>query len=71
MRARVGDRLVIDDGNNRVGIIMSVLGQNGSPPYVIKWLGDGHLAMVFPDQYARVMPGGHPAGLLLETETEQ
>jgi len=25
-----------------------VVGKDGAPPYVIKWLSDGHIAMVTP-----------------------
>ena len=31
---------------------------DGSPPYIIKWLKDGHIAMVLPDQYSRIVPAG-------------
>jgi hypothetical protein len=55
MRARVGDRLVV--GEDRIGEVVGVPSADGSPPYIIKWLKDGHIAMVFPDQYARVVPG--------------
>jgi hypothetical protein len=33
----------------------SVVGKNGAPPYVIKWLNDGHIAMVTPDPYSRIV----------------
>jgi hypothetical protein len=33
---------------------------DGSPPYIIKWLKDGHIAMVQPDQYARIIPAVRP-----------
>jgi len=58
MRARVGDRLVV--GEDRIGEVMGVPSADGSPPYIIKWLKDGHIAMVFPDQYARIIPVGEP-----------
>ena len=56
MRARIGDRLVV--GEDRIGEVMRVPSADGSPPYIIKWLKDGHIAMVFPDQYARIIPAG-------------
>jgi len=31
---------------------------DGSPPYIIKWLKDGHIAIVSPDQYSRIVPAG-------------
>jgi hypothetical protein len=58
MRARVGDRLVV--GEDRIGEVMGVPSADGSPPYIIKWLKDGHIAMVFPDQYARIVPASEP-----------
>jgi Domain of unknown function (DUF1918) len=54
VRAHVGDQLVV--GTDRIGVVIGVLGEDGSPPYVIKWLNDGHIAMVQPDQYARIIP---------------
>jgi uncharacterized protein DUF1918 len=53
MRARVGDRLVV--GEDRIGEVVGVPSADGSPPYIIKWLKDGHIAMVFPDQYSRIV----------------
>ena len=58
MRARIGDRLVV--GAGRIGEVVGVPSADGSPPYIIKWLKDGHIAMVFPDQYARIIPAGEP-----------
>jgi Domain of unknown function (DUF1918) len=62
MHAQVGDRLLAAPGSGRVGLIVGVLGDDGQPPYVVKWQRTGHLAMVFPDPYARIIPAGHPAG---------
>ena len=59
MRAQVGDRLVV--GADRVGIVVAVPAKDGSPPYIIKWQKDGHIAMVLPDQYSRIIPAGQPA----------
>ena len=58
MRARIGDRLVV--GAGRIGEVVGVPAADGSPPYIIKWLNSGHIAMVFPDQYARIIPAGDP-----------
>jgi hypothetical protein len=62
MRAEVGDRLLAASGSGSVGLIVAVLGDDGQPPYVVKWQRTGHIAMVFPDTYARIIPAGHPAG---------
>ena len=59
MRARIGDRLVV--GEDRVGEVVGVPSADGSPPYIIKWLKDGHIAMVLPDQYSRIIPAGGTA----------
>ena len=59
MRARIGDRLVV--GEDRVGEVVAVPSADGSPPYIIKWLKDGHIAMVLPDQYSRIIPAGGTA----------
>jgi Domain of unknown function (DUF1918) len=58
MHARIGDQLVVGEG--RIGEVVGVPSAEGSPPYIIKWLKDGHIAMVFPDQYARIIPAGEP-----------
>lgn len=52
MRAKVGDRLVIRGhkvGNlDRDAEILEVRGEDGSPPYLVRWSEDGHEALVFP-----------------------
>jgi hypothetical protein len=58
MRARVGDQLVV--AADRIGVVIAVPAEDGSPPYIIKWLTDGHIAMVQPDQYARIVPAEPP-----------
>ena len=57
MHAQVGDWLIV--GEDRVGEVVGIRSADGSPPYIVKWLKDGHIAMVFPDPYARVVPGPH------------
>jgi hypothetical protein len=56
MRANIGDVLVVAGSESRTGLIIAVVGQDGAPPYVIKWLSDGHIAMVTPDPYSRIVP---------------
>jgi uncharacterized protein DUF1918 len=58
VRAHVGDQLVV--GADRIGIVVGVPAADGSPPYIIKWQKDGHIAMVLPDQYSRIVPAGKP-----------
>ncbi|HUZ25429.1 MAG TPA: DUF1918 domain-containing protein [Streptosporangiaceae bacterium] len=66
MRAHIGDRLLAGNSAERIGLIVGVPNDDGSPPYIVKWLRDGHLAMVFPDHYARIVPAGHPVGTNLD-----
>jgi hypothetical protein len=61
MRANVGDLLVVPGRESRVGQVIRVIGQDGAPPYVVKWQSDGHIAMVTPSQYARIVPASHRA----------
>lgn len=44
---RVGERL-------RDGEILEVLGEDGGPPYVVRWSEDGHVSRVFPGSDASV-----------------
>lgn len=58
MKAKVGDRLVINGTNlgdrRRVGIVTGVAHPDGSPPYVVRWLDDDHESVVFPGPTAHV-----------------
>jgi hypothetical protein len=56
MRAQVGDLLLADGAeNHRVCEIIRLKHSDGSPPYVVRWLSDGHIAMLFPGPYARLV----------------
>jgi hypothetical protein len=57
MHAHVGDRLVPDGDDNRAGLIIGVPAEDGAPPYVVRW-PDGHVALVYPGPYTRLVPGG-------------
>lgn len=61
MKAKVGDRLVIDGTNlgdrRRVGRVTRVAHPDGSPPYVVHWLDDDHESLVYPGPTARVESG--------------
>lgn len=49
MKARPGDWLVMKGPTiDRRGIISEVSNEDGSPPYVVHWLDDDHVATVFP-----------------------
>lgn len=58
MKAAVGDRLVVAGPHvgdaARVGVIVEVEHADGSPPYLVRWLADGHQALVFPGPDAHV-----------------
>jgi Domain of unknown function (DUF1918) len=66
MRAHIGDRLIVGNDPRRTGIVISVPHTDGSPPYVVKWLASGHIAMVSPDEYTIIIPAGHPAGTAMQ-----
>ena len=58
MRAAVGDRIEI--GSHRVGEpdrdceVLEVRGDDGAPPYVVRWGDDGHQGWFFPGSDASV-----------------
>ena len=56
MKAEVGDRLVTEgqDGPRECQIIR-LQNTDGSPPYVVRWLTDGHIALVFPGPFTKLV----------------
>ena len=62
--AEVGDTLVIDGGGMgglpRLGTIIAVTGQDGSPPYLVRWLTGEYESRVLPGPGAHVEKH-HPA----------
>ncbi|HEX9624832.1 MAG TPA: DUF1918 domain-containing protein [Streptosporangiaceae bacterium] len=54
MKAQAGDKLLA--GSGAVATIVKVLGTDGHPPYIVRWLSAGNITMVDPDPYARVIP---------------
>lgn len=65
MYAHVGDRLLVEGDSARTGLIIGVPHADGSPPYIVRWQANGQIAMVFPGEFARVIPASHPAGTAL------
>ena len=65
MRASVGDRLVIKGHHvgepDRDAEILEVHGQDGAPPYVVRWSEDGHEGLFFPGSDAVVEHFEHHA----------
>ncbi len=61
MQAQVGDRIVVEGrsvGNaKRDGEVIEVRGNDGAPPYVVRW-SDGHEGLTFPGPDAHVVPKG-------------
>lgn len=71
MFAAVGDRLVVHNVHvgekGRDGEILEVHGDDGAPPYVVRWSDDGHESLIFPGPDATVQhfehdEAGQPAG---------
>jgi len=62
MRAKLGDRLILESTHvgdrRRIGIVTELRHPDGSPPYMVRWLDDGHEALIFPGPDARVEPAG-------------
>jgi hypothetical protein len=65
MQAKVGDRLIVRsahlDEPVRDGEIIEVHGQDGGPPYVVRWSDNGHESLTFPGPDAYVQHFEHPA----------
>ena len=60
MMAHIGDHLIPDGDYSRAGVVIGLQNADGSPPYIVRWLSDGHIALVFPGPYARLVPGDAP-----------
>ncbi|WIM92942.1 DUF1918 domain-containing protein [Actinoplanes oblitus] len=62
MRARTGDRIVIEpaglNGRRRVGIVTGVGHADGHPPFRVHWLDNGHTTLLFPGAGAHIEPRG-------------
>ncbi len=56
MYAAVGDRVIVEGDPARSALIIDVPHEDGSPPYIVRWLASGHIAMVSPSQFARIVP---------------
>ncbi|HEU0024175.1 MAG TPA: DUF1918 domain-containing protein [Thermoleophilaceae bacterium] len=63
LRAAPGDRLVISSHHTgeleRDGEILEVLGDDGAPPYVVRWEDDGHVSRLYPGSDAHVQHFEH------------
>jgi hypothetical protein len=58
LRAEAGDRLVIHGHHQgepeRDGEILEALGEDGAPPFRVRWADDGHESILFPGSDAHV-----------------
>ena len=65
MQASVGDRLVIRGHHVgervRDGEILEVLGEDGGPPYLVRWSDDGHVSRSYPGSDAYIEQFKHAA----------
>ncbi|HEY5788036.1 MAG TPA: DUF1918 domain-containing protein [Microlunatus sp.] len=59
MHANKGDHLIVEGKKtgtqSREGEIVEVRGQDGAPPYVVRWT-DGHEGLTYPGPDAHVLP---------------
>jgi hypothetical protein len=72
VNARSGEWLVVHgrvtDTPERVGQIVEVPHPDGSPPYVVRWLGEDHTCVIFPGPDAGVVPE-RPSGARMPGRT--
>ena len=58
MRAQAGDFLLVEGptehSHSRRGEILAVHGDDGGPPFMVRWEDSGHEALVFPGPDAHV-----------------
>lgn len=58
MKAAVGDRITVRGhkvgDSNRDAEVIEVRGEDGGPPYVVRWDDDGHETLFFPGTDAYV-----------------
>jgi hypothetical protein len=58
MQASVGDRIVVRGHNvgdpDKDGEIIEVHGEDGNPPFLVRWSTDGHEGLFFPGSDAVV-----------------
>lgn len=60
MRARSGDHILVHGRKvgdpERSGVIVDVRGDNGAPPYIVRWDGDPGEHLLFPGSDAIITP---------------
>src|SRR5580658_418895 len=55
VKARVGDKLIVEGEQARKALSIALPQAAGSPPYVVKGQRDGQISMIFPSQYSRIL----------------
>jgi hypothetical protein len=64
MNAKVGDRIVVlptTSGVRREGQILTV-GENGHPPYRVRWSDDNHESVIYPGSDTEVLESAPHSG---------
>jgi len=58
VQAAVGDWIIVRSHHvgtaERRGEIVDVRGENGAPPFLVRWTADGHEALLFPGPDATI-----------------
>jgi hypothetical protein len=71
MHAAVGDRIIVPGLHlsepTRDGEILEVHGENGEPPYVVRWSDTGHVSTYFPGPDAHLSHHEPSGGGALQT----
>ncbi|MEZ5115291.1 MAG: DUF1918 domain-containing protein [Candidatus Nanopelagicales bacterium] len=66
MKAAVGDHISVKGlhvgDHGRSGEVLEVRGEDGGPPYVVRWEDDGHEGLFFPGPDAVVLHEGAQPG---------
>lgn len=61
MKAAKGDQLLVKGhhvgDHDRRGVVLEVRGENGGPPYLVRWDDTGHETLFFPGSDCQVV---HP-----------
>jgi hypothetical protein len=64
MIAQVGDRIIVNGTHVgdavRIGVVTALRHPDGTPPYEVRWLEDGHIGLIFPGPETRVEHHGEP-----------
>ena len=72
MHATVGDRIVVHGHRTgdakREAEVLEVHGENGAPPFVVRWDDDGHIATYYPGPDALVQRAGEEAATPVATD---